>query len=148
LPLYLLPSGSQPIEAKKEGIAGNSGKLSFTMYSGEFVSGQRIAVDGRSTMTKGAATAHGNKGSVFDVEFECDGSARGIGNATDNHGRASERRASLHHRQCSESVEECLRALGAARAYAAKAALNLFNSSCDNYAHAAKTFAEAASESF
>jgi hypothetical protein len=38
------------------------------------------------SMTKGAATAHGNRGAVFDVEFECDSSARGIGKATDNRG--------------------------------------------------------------
>jgi hypothetical protein len=27
-----------------------------------------------------------NRGAVFDVEFECDSSARGIGKATDNRG--------------------------------------------------------------
>jgi hypothetical protein len=76
----------RPIEAKIEGIAGNNGKLSFVLADGEAVSGEWIAVNGGYGATKGAGTAHGNRGSVFDIEFECDHSARGIGKATDNRG--------------------------------------------------------------
>lgn len=63
---------------------GNSGNLSFTMPDGGHVAGQWVAV--RGAQHKGAATAHGDRGTVFDVEFECDNFARGIGKATDSRG--------------------------------------------------------------
>ncbi len=81
-------SGGRSIEAKIEGIMGNNGKLSFTLPTGEYVSGEWVAVMGGKDGTKGAATAHGNRGSVFDVEFTCDHSARGIGKASDNRGNS------------------------------------------------------------
>lgn len=79
-------AGTKPIQAKIEGIAGHNGRLSFTMPNGGFVEGEWTTVNSKLSATKGAATAHGNRGSVFDIEFECDSFARGIGKASDNKG--------------------------------------------------------------
>lgn len=81
----LAKQGVREIRAKVDGIAGFSGPLTFTMPDGESVKGKWIAVAGEGRR-KGAATAHGSRGSVFDVEFESDISGRGIGKATDNRG--------------------------------------------------------------
>jgi hypothetical protein len=78
--------GSHPITAEIKGIMGNSGDLTFTLPSGERVAGQWVAVRRGNSGTNGAGTAQGDRGTVFDIEFECDMSAHGIGKATDNRG--------------------------------------------------------------
>lgn len=78
--------GARPIDARIEGITGDNGTLSFKLPSGERVAGEWATVHRDVSGTNRAATGHGNRGSIFDIEFECDDLARGIGKATDNHG--------------------------------------------------------------
>ena len=56
------------------------------MPDGEQVSGRWQAVRTGLGTNKGAGTARGNRGSVFDFEFDSDTGARGVGKATDNKG--------------------------------------------------------------
>jgi hypothetical protein len=84
----LTKAGSPEIKATISGISSYSGKLSFTMPDGEAVAGHwQSSRTGRRTR-QGAGTARGDRGSVFDIEFESDSLARGIGKATDNRGNA------------------------------------------------------------
>jgi hypothetical protein len=75
------------IHAMVRGVWGYDGELTFTMPDGEQVTGRWQCVrTGHGTTTKGAGTARGNRGSIFDFEFDADSSVHGIGKATDNKG--------------------------------------------------------------
>ena len=82
----LVLSGARPIEAKIEGITRDNGALSFTLPSGERVTGEWATVHRDLSGSDRAATGHGDRGSIFDIEFECDDLGRGTGRATDNRG--------------------------------------------------------------
>ena len=82
----LATSGAPEIKATISGIAGRNGEFDFVMPDGEIVKGHWQSVrTGRGT-SSGAGTARGNRGTVFDLEFIADGSAHGVGTASDNKG--------------------------------------------------------------
>ncbi len=77
-------AGRPDIIVKVTDAAGQSGKLSFTMPSGEHVTGKYTTIPGQPV--QGVATAHGDRGSVFDMQFTTNLFGKGFGEATDNHG--------------------------------------------------------------
>jgi hypothetical protein len=74
------------IKATVRGVIGYSGELGFTMPDGEQVKGRWQAVRTGYGTNKGAGTARGNRGSVFDFEFDSDTSVDGVWKATDYKG--------------------------------------------------------------
>lgn len=82
----LVKAGSPEIQVKILDIWSTHGRLEFVMSDGEKVSGKWQAMRIGGGRSQGAGTARGNKGSVFDMEFESDAAGRGMGKATDNRG--------------------------------------------------------------
>ena len=82
----LAKAGSPEIKVKILGVLSTNGRLEFTMPDGEQCRGTWQAMRLGGGRSQGAGTARGDRGSVFDLEFESDAMGRGMGKASDNRG--------------------------------------------------------------